>query len=104
MEKIQYKIVYLHSFTEQLNNILYYITYELNNKIAAEKLYKEIFKKIEIRSFNPTSFQIFKKTKNTNINWYKIRVKNYTIFYTTINNSMVISRIYYSRRNFDRLI
>lgn len=51
MEKNKYTIRYLPTFISQFNNILYHITYELNNKIAANNLYKEVIYKIEERSF-----------------------------------------------------
>ena len=40
MENKKYEIKYLPTFISQFNNILYYITYELQNKIAANNLYK----------------------------------------------------------------
>ena len=42
-----------------------------------------------------------KKRKNT---YYRIYVKNYTIFYTIKDNAMEVRRILSSRRNFDKLI
>lgn len=62
MANKKYEIKYLPTFISQLNNILYYITYKLNNKIAADNLYNEVVRQIEVR------------------------------------------RIYYSQRNFDKLI
>ena len=88
----------------QFNNILYYITYELKNKIAADSLYNEVVKQIEIRSQAPESYEVFKKIENGNIKYYKINIKKYTIFYSVKDNIMEISRIYYSQRNFDKLI
>lgn len=104
MDKNKYKIRYLPSFISQFNNILYHITYELNNKIAANNLYKEVVYQIEKRSFSPNSYEVFRKTKEENINWYKIRVKNYIVFYVVKDNIMEVRRIYYSRRNFNKLI
>lgn len=46
----KYEIEYLPTFISQFNNILYYITYELKNKIAADNFYNEVVKQIEIRS------------------------------------------------------
>ena len=86
------------------NNILYYITYELKNKIAADNFYNEVVKQIEIRSNAPESYEVFKTIKDEKIKYYKINVKNYTIFYVVKDNVMEIRRIYYSQRNFDNLI
>ena len=104
MESKKYTIVYLPKFIKQFNSILDYIANQLKNKIAADSLYKEVVTQIEKRSKSPISFEIFKNTKNKNVNWYKIQVKSFTIFYVVNNNCMEVSRIYYSRRNFDKLI
>jgi plasmid stabilization system protein ParE len=104
MANKKYKIRYLPTFISQLNNILYYITYELKNKIAADNFYNEVVKQIEVRSNAPESYEVFKTIKGEKIKYYKIYVKNYTIFYVVKNNVMEIRRIYYSQRNFDNLI
>ena len=104
MANKKYEIRYLPTFISQLNNILYYITYELKNKIAADNFYNEVVKQIEIRSNAPESHEVFKTIKSEKIKYYKINVKNYVIFYVVKNNVMEIRRIYYSQRNFDNLI
>lgn len=104
MANKKYEIKYLPIFISQFNNILYYITYELKNKIAADNFYSEVIKQIEIRSEAPESYEVFKTIKNGEVKYYKINIKNYTIFYVVKNNIMEIRRIYYSQRNFDNLI
>lgn len=104
MANKKYEIRYLPTFISQFNNILYYITYELQNKIAADNFYSEVVKQIEIRSEAPESYEVFKTIRNEEIKYYKINVKNYTIFYVVKNNVMEIRRIYYSQRNFENLI
>ena len=104
MANKKYEIIYLPTFISQFNNILYYITYELRNKIAADNFYNDVVKQIEIRSNAPKSYEVFKTIKSGKIKYYKINVKNYTIFYVVKDNVMEIRRIYYSQRNFDNLI
>lgn len=104
MANKKYEIRYLPTFISQLNNILYYITYELKNKIAADNFYNEVVKQIEIRSNAPEAYEVFKTIKNEKVKYYKINVKNYTIFYVVKDNVMEIRRIYYSQRNFENLI
>lgn len=104
MANKKYEIKYLPTFISQFNDILYYITYELKNKIAAENLYNEVVKQIELRREAPESYEVFKILKKEKIKYYKINVKNYTIFYVVKDNIMEIRRIYYSQRNFDYLI
>lgn len=104
MANKKYEIRYLPTFISQLNNILYYITYELKNKIAADNFYNEAIKQIEIRSKAPESYQVFKTINYDKIKYYKINVKNFTIFYIVKDSVMEIRRIYYGQRNFDDLI
>lgn len=100
----KYEIKYLPTFISQFNNILYYITYELKNKIAVDNFYSEVVKQIEIRSEAPESYEVLKTIRNEESKYYKINVKGYTIFYVVKDNVMEIRRIYYSQRNFDNLI
>lgn len=104
MANKKYEIKYLPTFISQFNNILYFITYELGNKIAAENFYNEVVKQIEIRSNAPESYEVFKAIKGEKIKYYKINVKNYTIFYVVKDNVIEIRRIYYSKRNFENLM
>ena len=103
MANKKYEIKYLPTFISQFNNILYYITYELKNKIAADNFYNEVVKQIERRSNASEAYEVFKTIKNNKIKYYKINVRKYTIFYVVKDNVMEIRRIYYSKRNFDSL-
>ena len=103
MEKSQYTIKYFPKFVSQLDNIFYYFVYELKNKIVAENFYKEVFNKIEKRSYNPTAFQVFKTTKE-GVNWYKINVKNFVVLYVVKNEVMEVRRIFYNKRDLNQLI
>lgn len=47
MENKQYEIKYFPTFINRFNEILYYIVHNLENKDAADKLYKEVVKQIE---------------------------------------------------------
>lgn len=104
MANNKYAIKYSTTYIKQFNNILKYVINDLNNKIAAENFYNEVIKEIEAKSYNPTSYEKYisnRKRKNT---YYRIYVRNYTIFYTAKDNIMEIRRILYSRRNLDKLV
>lgn len=104
MANNKYTIKYTSTFINQLNNILKYFIHKLKNPIAAENFYNEVITKIERRSGNPESYKKhISRRKRKNI-YYKIYVKNYTIFYIVNNDTMEIRRILYSKRNFDKLI
>ena len=104
MAKNKYTIRYLPSFSDELNEIIYYITFILKNKIAAQKLVKNIHKAIQNRSENPESYAIYKSKEDTKYNWYRIYVENFTIFYTVRNNIIEITHLIHSARDFDKLI
>ena len=88
-----YEIRYLPSFFEELNGIIYHITYRLKNRQAAERLHSSIIKAIEDRSDNPESFEVYMGQNSKKYKWYRIYVNNYTIFYVVRNNTMEIARI-----------
>ena len=100
----KYTIRYTATFIKQFNNISKYIIYKLQNRIAAESFYYEVINEIEKRSENPESFEKYKSRRKRKNTYYKVNVKNYTIFYVVQNNTMEIRRILYSRRNLDNLI
>ncbi len=105
MANNKYTIKYSATFVSQFNNILKYIVNNLKNKIAAENFYNEVIKEIEKRSENPEGYEKYMSTRKRKNTYYRIYVKNYTIFYiVTNNNTMEVRRILYSRRNFDKLI
>lgn len=104
MVKNNYIIKYLPSFDKEFSDILYYITYKLENKKTAENLFKSVDSAIIKRSFSPESFEIYRSNKKRKYNFYKINIKSFTIFYTVRNNIMEIVHILYNKRNFDKLI
>lgn len=104
MAKNKYTIKYTETFVKQFNNILKYFIYKLQNKIAAENFYDEVIKEIEKRSEYPESFEKYNSKKKRKNTYYRIYVKNYTIFCTIKDNAMEVRRILRNRRNFDKLI
>ena len=72
--------------------------------MAADNFYNEVVKQIEIRSKAPESYEVFKTINGEKIKYYKINIKNYTVFYVVKDNIMEIRRIYYSKRNFEKMI
>lgn len=104
MEKSNYEIEYLLSFEQELDKIMYHITYNLQNPKAAENLLDSINEAIIERSISPEGYEEYKNKRNRKYIWYRIYVGNYTIFYTIKNSTMEIAHILYSKRNFDNLI
>ena len=99
-----YKIEYLPSFYNDLEKIVEYIAYELKNVYAANNLVEEIEFEIKRRALNPESFEVYKSVKKRKDIYYRIYVKNYTIFYIVKENTMEVRRILHSKRNLEEYI
>ena len=104
MAKNKYTIKYTETFTNQFNNILKYFIYKLKNNISAENFFNQVITEIEKRSLNPEGYEKYKSNRKRNCTYYRIYVKNYTIFYVVRDNTMEMRRILYSKRNFNSLI
>ncbi|MFR2788400.1 MAG: type II toxin-antitoxin system RelE/ParE family toxin [Clostridia bacterium] len=102
MEK-KYKIKYLPLFYKDLDQITDYIMYKLNNEIAANNFVNELEKEINKRAYNPVSYEKYISIRKRKYTYYKIYVKNYTVFYTVKDNIMEVRRILYSKRNFNKV-
>ena len=100
----RYELRILPLFEEDLNEIVDYITFRLQNPIAAGNLVDAIEAAIQERLHCAESFEPYRSDRERRYPYYRIQVKNYTIFYVVIGNTMEVRRIIYSRRNLQNLI
>ena len=100
----QYKVIYLPLVYKDLENIVNYIAYKLNNVPAANDLLNEIQKAIKSRALFPYSYEKYLSSRKRKNTYYRIYVENYVIFYVVHNDVMEVRRILYSRRNISNLI
>ena len=100
----KHEIKYSDLFYRDLSSTLNYIKYELENVTVANRLFDEIMREISNRAYNPESYEKYCSTKKRKNTYYRIYVKNYTIFYVVRNNVMEIRRIIYSRRNLKNIM
>lgn len=94
-----YKLRFLPLFEDDLNEIVDYITFELQNPTAAERLVDDVQQAIMERLLFAESFEPYRSSRNRKYPYYRIPVKNYTIFYVVIGDTMEVRRILYSRRD-----
>lgn len=104
MKKSKYGLRYLPKYAEDLDEIVDYIAYKLRNVTAAKDLVDEIEKAILKRLNNPESFEPYRSSKDRKDTYYRIRVKNFTIFYVVIEDVMEVRRIVYSRRDLAKFL
>ncbi|MCD8353454.1 MAG: type II toxin-antitoxin system RelE/ParE family toxin [Clostridiales bacterium] len=99
MNEKHYKLRFLPLFEEDLNEIVDYIANRLKNPIAAEALVDDVQKAIQERLFCAESFEPYPSARERQYPYYRISVRNYTVFYVVIDDVMEVRRIIYSRRN-----
>jgi len=104
MQKADYTLRYLPLYEEDLNDILDYIVFNLQNPISALKLLDKIEGAIFERLSNPKVFEIFQSMKKRKHPYYRIYVDNYTIYYVVIGKVMEVRRILYNRRDANHII
>ena len=99
MESKHYKLRFLPLFAEDLGEIVDYISNKLQNPAAAEALVDLIQNAICERSTCAEAFEPYHSLKERQYPYYRIYVKNYTIFYVVIGDVMEVRRILYNKRN-----
>ena len=104
MNEKKYKLRYLPHFEYDLNEIVDYITDHLKNSDAAERLVSDIESAIHERLNCPTSFEPYHSVKERQYPYYRIQVRNFTIFYVIIEDVMEVRRVLYSRRDWKHKI
>lgn len=104
MQKKTYKLSFLPLFQEDLLAITSYISSNLQNPASTYRLVDEIENAIDKRLENPLIFAPFNSKKHRVYPYYRIYVKNYTIFYVVIGDIMEVRRILYSKRDFESIL
>ena len=104
MAEKHYKLRILPLFEDDLNEVVDYISIHLQNPIAAENFVDAVETAIYERLSCVEAFEPYSSAKERRHPYYRIPVKNYTIFYVVIGDTMEIRRIIYSRRDLDKQI
>ena len=104
MDEKRYKLSILPLFEDDLNEIVDYISIRLQNPVAAEAFIDAVESAIRARLSCAEAFEPYRSAKERRYPYYRIQVKNYTIFYVVIGDTMEVRRILYSRRDLSRQI
>jgi len=100
----QYKLRYLPLFEHDLSAARDYIANNLQNPAAALRLMDDTEKAILKRLDNPLSFMPYHSSKDRRYPYYRIHIRNYTVFYVVIGDVMEVRRFIYSRRNLPEIV
>lgn len=100
----RYKLRILPLFEDDLNEIVDYISLQLENPIAAAALVDDVERAIKERTACAEAFEPYRSAKERKYPYYHIYVRNYVIFYVVIDDVMEVRRILYNRRDLQSLI
>ena len=99
-----FTISYLPLFEDDLAAARDYIAFDLQNPAAARRLVEDTEKAILKRSKKPIGFKPYHSKKDRKQPYYRINIRNYTVFYVVIGDMMEIRRFVYSRRNIPEIV
>lgn len=105
----KYALRYLPLFYDDFSEIVDYISKELKNPQAALELIDLVEEAITKRRENAEAFGSFHTKRERRYPYYRINVKNFTVFYVIIDDQgpqkiMEVRRILYSMRNLEKLL
>ncbi|MBQ9535227.1 MAG: type II toxin-antitoxin system RelE/ParE family toxin [Clostridia bacterium] len=104
MSEKKYELRVLPLFEEDFKEIVDYIAHRLNNPAAAERLVDEVERAVQARLPIAESFEAYPSSRERKYPYYRIRVRNFTVFYVVIENVMELRRILYNRRDWKRTL
>lgn len=91
-------------YERDVADIMLYIKNDLQNPIAARRLFEEMNQAVADRLSAPTAFEAYYSKNDRKRPYYRIRVRNYVIYYVVIDDVMELRRLVYNKRNIDNLI
>ena len=104
MSKSTYKLTFLPLFKEDLLETVDYITNTLQNPKAAHRLVDDIESAIDKRLESPLLFAPYQSLTTREHPYYRISVRNFSVFYVVLGDTMEVRRLLYSKRNIDALL
>lgn len=104
MDKKQFKLRYLPLFHSDLREIAGYIALRLHNPAAAEALVNAVEAAILERAACADAFEPYQSKQERAHPYYRIYVKNYTVYYIVLDDVMEVHRILYNKRNTTNLL
>ena len=89
---------------DDLTEIVDYISITLNNPAAARQLTDDVENAILKRLDDPCTFEPYCSKAPLKDVWYRIYVRNYTVFYVVQDSTMEVRRILYHRQNWTQIL
>lgn len=101
-----YKLEYLPIAKRDMTDIVTYISHELSNPIAAEKLANEMIEASRKLTDFPYAAPAYHPIRPLKREYHRLMVQNYTLFYSVdeAKKLITITRVIYSRRDYEKLL
>ena len=96
-----YNLTFLPLFEEDLNQIVDYISLQLQNPMVALQLVDQVYTSIQERLPFAESFEEVTK-KEREATYYRIYVNNFMAFYVVQGTNMEVRRILYGRQDWKK--
>ncbi|MDY0267343.1 MAG: type II toxin-antitoxin system RelE/ParE family toxin [Methanimicrococcus sp.] len=102
--KTKYKVRYLPTHEQDVAAVMRYIKYKIQNTAAAERLFDDMNQAVAGRLYSPLSYKPYFSKNERKIPYYRIRVRNYVIYYVVIDDVVELRRFVYNRRNIGDIV
>ena len=99
-----YKAYYLPLALDDLKEIVWYISNELEAPRAAENLIKKIDKGVMKITENPFRCHLYAPLDKLKYEYRVLNIDNYSMFYTVEKEKIEIHRVLYSRRDLLKIL
>jgi len=100
----EYTLEYLPLFEEDMEDVKNYISANLNNPTAALRLINDTEKAILKRLKNPLGYKPYHSVRDRKQPYYRINIRNYSVFYVVLEDVMEVRRFVYAKRNLPEII
>lgn len=103
---MEYEVQYLPSAMQDMVDIIRYISHELCNPTAAEKLSDDFIKAADRLQLFPYASTAYAPIKPLKHEYRKLPVQNYMMFYWVDEEikAVTIARVIYARRDYEKLL
>jgi plasmid stabilization system protein ParE len=100
----KYTLSYLPIFDADLSKSWEYIAFKLKNPTAADRLVRDTEEAILKRLKAPESSEQFHSDKEREHPYYRIYIRNFTVWYVVIDNVMEVRRFLYNKMNAEKFL
>ncbi len=100
----KYTLSYLPMFEEDMAAARDYIAFTLKNPLAALRLIENTERAVLKRLDNPLGYEPYRSKIDRQQPYYRIHIRNFTVFYVVIGDVMEVRRFIYSKRNLHSIV